>query len=162
MDNNMNKNMINTMNKNNMFEEEKIMEELPILKMTPSPYTFRDGTMFWKYWCNDCGAKLSSYMSVCKCKKVEKVEKVEVKEEIKYPIIIDFDNFYEEVDIPPIEPPKLEIGISSYITTDGESKWRYPCGVCDKGLPNAFSFCCCSKCGKKTPAYNIPCVSCDM
>jgi hypothetical protein len=74
------------------FEKEK-KEELPVLKMTPSSYASSDGTMY-KYWCNKCGVKLSSFMAVCKCKKV--------KEEIKYPIIIDFnivDNY------PPISSP---------------------------------------------------------
>jgi hypothetical protein len=170
------KNMFKTM------EYEKTMEDLPILKLTPSHYTHSDGTPFWKYWCNDCGVKLASYMSRCKCKKNKKVEEIKIDGIIRIPISsfdevptspissFDFDidevptspisSFDFDIDEVPTSPPKLEIAISSYITKDGESKWRYPCGVCNKGLPNAFSFCCCNKCGKKTPAYWSPCTFC--
>jgi hypothetical protein len=163
--------------KKNMFktmEDEKTMDKmdgLPILKLTPSHYTHSDGTPFWKYWCNDCGVKLASYMSRCKCKKNEKVEEIKIDDIIRIPIS-DFDihevptspmsSFNFDIDEVPTSPPKLEIAISSYITKDGESKWRYPCDVCNKGLPNAFSFCCCNKCGRKTPAYWSPCTFCTQ
>jgi hypothetical protein len=138
------------------------MEHLPILKLTPSNYTSNDGTSYWKYWCDDCGVKLASYMSRCKCKKNKKVDEIKMEGIIRIPISsfkFDIDGI-NDIDEVPTSPPKLEIGISSYITKDGESEWRYPCGVCNRGLPNAFSFCCCNICGRKTPAYWSPCTFC--
>jgi hypothetical protein len=147
-----------------MFEEEKTMDDmddmddLPVLRLTPSSYIHNDGTHFWKYWCNECGEKLSSCFSRCKCVKVEEMEKVKNVGDILFSISIDEFDFKIE-DPAPTSAPKLEIGISSY-TKDGVTEWRYPCGVCHRGLPNATSFCCCSICGNRTPGYWSPCITC--
>jgi hypothetical protein len=166
MDETMNEIMNEIMEKT-MDEEEKTMHDmddmktmvdmdnLPVLKLTPSSYVNNDGTHYWKYWCDECGEKISSCFSQCKCIKVKKDEKVT---DILFSIPIDDFNFDFE-DQAPSSPPKLEIAISSY-TKDGVTEWRYPCGVCHRGLPNATSFCCCSICGNRTPGYWSPCITC--
>jgi hypothetical protein len=135
--------------KKNMIEEtiedEMTMFSMPEIPLTPCSNIGIDGTPYSKYSCSKCGKGLLLF-STCDCTG-ESTEPT------------SFELLAAEVDDEPTSLPKLEPSISSY-TKDGVTTWRYPCGVCDRGLPSAFSFCCCSKCGKRTPGYDSPCIWC--
>ena len=118
--------------KNIIIEEtiEETMEDWEDkVELTPGHYLSLDGTPYYAYTCGKCSKPLFSCMSSC---------------DTCYPS----KKKYQDEDIP-MSPPKLEVSIS-YYTENGVKKWHYPCGVCDRGMPNAFSFCCCTICKKRT------------